>query len=225
MMNLKSINAFANNAFVAVPSFGRLLDSFPFKAVRRGFAAPPKIAFVSCVRQALLLRLATLGASEFVNSIGDHKVRLTDSALSNLFSAASPSSEVVTRHRAKLRIGITSRCVKSFGTVATRLFCTGLWFTRRDADSAFVPCGLWRFQKASATAINPSNSAYKVPVADWTNVLNWLHSFAPICSFYHSERKYFDVACERISRAYAQGKLFADAPAAKPEQADILEAA
>lgn len=34
------------------------------------------------------------------------------------------------------------------------------------------------------------------------------------------ERKYFDVACERIERAYAQGKLFAP-EIVKPEQAEI----
>ena len=34
------------------------------------------------------------------------------------------------------------------------------------------------------------------------------------------ERKYFDIACERIERAYAQGKLFQPEPA-KPEQQEI----
>ena len=34
------------------------------------------------------------------------------------------------------------------------------------------------------------------------------------------ERKYFDIACERISRAYAQGKLFAP-EIVKPQQAEI----
>lgn len=34
------------------------------------------------------------------------------------------------------------------------------------------------------------------------------------------ERKYFDIACERISRAYAQGKLFAP-EVVKPEQSEI----
>ena len=38
------------------------------------------------------------------------------------------------------------------------------------------------------------------------------------------ERKYFDIACERIERAYAQGKLFAP-ETVKPEQGSILEAA
>ena len=34
------------------------------------------------------------------------------------------------------------------------------------------------------------------------------------------ERKYFDIACERIERAYAQGKLFAP-EIVKPQQAEI----
>ena len=34
------------------------------------------------------------------------------------------------------------------------------------------------------------------------------------------ERKYFDIAVERISRAYAQGKLFSP-EIAKPEQVEI----
>ena len=34
------------------------------------------------------------------------------------------------------------------------------------------------------------------------------------------EPKYFDIACERIERAYAQGKLFQPEPA-KPEQQEI----
>ena len=32
------------------------------------------------------------------------------------------------------------------------------------------------------------------------------------------ERKYFDIACERIARAQAQGRMFADEPAPAPEQ-------
>ena len=32
------------------------------------------------------------------------------------------------------------------------------------------------------------------------------------------ERKYFDIACERIARAQAQGRMFADEPAPVPEQ-------
>ena len=32
------------------------------------------------------------------------------------------------------------------------------------------------------------------------------------------ERKYFDIACERIARAQAQGRMFADDPAPLPEQ-------
>ena len=39
------------------------------------------------------------------------------------------------------------------------------------------------------------------------------------------ERKYFDIACERIERAYAQGKLFAEPAATPPQQIDIAEAA
>ena len=35
------------------------------------------------------------------------------------------------------------------------------------------------------------------------------------------ERRYFDIACERIEKAYAQGKLF-DEPVTKPEQAALL---
>ena len=35
------------------------------------------------------------------------------------------------------------------------------------------------------------------------------------------ERRYFDIACERIEKAYAQGKLF-DEPAPKAEQAALL---
>lgn len=36
------------------------------------------------------------------------------------------------------------------------------------------------------------------------------------------EPRYFDVACERITNAYRQGKLF-DEPQRKPEQMDIIE--
>jgi site-specific DNA-methyltransferase (adenine-specific) len=32
------------------------------------------------------------------------------------------------------------------------------------------------------------------------------------------EPKYFDIACRRIEQAYAQGKLFQEEPASKPEQ-------
>ena len=32
------------------------------------------------------------------------------------------------------------------------------------------------------------------------------------------ERRYFDIACERIARAQAQGRMFADEPAPAPEQ-------
>ena len=35
------------------------------------------------------------------------------------------------------------------------------------------------------------------------------------------ERRYFDIACERIEKAYAQGKLFEE-PVTKPEQAVLL---
>ena len=35
------------------------------------------------------------------------------------------------------------------------------------------------------------------------------------------ERRYFDIACERIEKAYAQGKLFEE-PVTKPEQAALL---
>ena len=31
-------------------------------------------------------------------------------------------------------------------------------------------------------------------------------------------RPYFDIACERIARAQAQGRMFADEPAPVPEQ-------
>lgn len=37
------------------------------------------------------------------------------------------------------------------------------------------------------------------------------------------ERKYFDIACERIERAYAQGKLFAEPASTSPQQIDIAE--
>jgi len=42
------------------------------------------------------------------------------------------------------------------------------------------------------------------------------------CKFVGIEinRKYFDIACQRIERAYAQGKLFQPEPA-KPEQQEI----
>ena len=36
------------------------------------------------------------------------------------------------------------------------------------------------------------------------------------------ERKYFDIACERIEQAYAQPRLFQDNVPAKPEQAVML---
>ena len=36
------------------------------------------------------------------------------------------------------------------------------------------------------------------------------------------ERKYFDIACERIARAQAQGRMFADEPAPVPEQVVLL---
>ena len=32
------------------------------------------------------------------------------------------------------------------------------------------------------------------------------------------ERKYFDIACQRIEQAQAQGRMFADEPAPAPEQ-------
>ena len=32
------------------------------------------------------------------------------------------------------------------------------------------------------------------------------------------ERKYFDIACERIERSQAQGRMFADDPMPAPEQ-------
>jgi DNA modification methylase len=35
------------------------------------------------------------------------------------------------------------------------------------------------------------------------------------------ERKYFDIACERIARAQAQGQMFAPEPLPKPEQMEI----
>ena len=35
------------------------------------------------------------------------------------------------------------------------------------------------------------------------------------------ERKYFDIACERISRAQAQGRMFTDEPATAPEQQEL----
>lgn len=36
------------------------------------------------------------------------------------------------------------------------------------------------------------------------------------------ERKYFDIACERIARAQAQGRMKFEEPAPKPEQGDLL---
>jgi DNA modification methylase len=36
------------------------------------------------------------------------------------------------------------------------------------------------------------------------------------------EPKYFDIACERIERAYAQGTLFDPAERAKPEQPALI---
>ena len=36
------------------------------------------------------------------------------------------------------------------------------------------------------------------------------------------ERKYFDIACERIAAAQAQGRLFEPPKQAKPEQAALL---
>ena len=36
------------------------------------------------------------------------------------------------------------------------------------------------------------------------------------------EPKYFDIACERIERAYAQGTLFNPAEQAKPEQVALI---
>ena len=36
------------------------------------------------------------------------------------------------------------------------------------------------------------------------------------------EPRYFDIACRRIEDAYRQGKLFPDAPAAKPVQEALL---
>ena len=36
------------------------------------------------------------------------------------------------------------------------------------------------------------------------------------------ERRYFDIACERISRAQAQGQMFPDEPAQVPEQQELL---
>lgn len=37
------------------------------------------------------------------------------------------------------------------------------------------------------------------------------------------ERRYFDIACERIARAQAQGSLLDDEPVRKPEQVSLLE--
>ncbi len=37
------------------------------------------------------------------------------------------------------------------------------------------------------------------------------------------ERKYFDIACERIARAYAQPRLFEEPPAPKPKQIGLLD--
>jgi DNA modification methylase len=37
------------------------------------------------------------------------------------------------------------------------------------------------------------------------------------------ERKYFDIACERIARAYAQPRLFEEPPAPKPKQLGMLD--
>jgi site-specific DNA-methyltransferase (adenine-specific) len=36
------------------------------------------------------------------------------------------------------------------------------------------------------------------------------------------ERKYFDIACERIARAQAQGRMFEDSPLPKAEQTSLL---
>lgn len=36
------------------------------------------------------------------------------------------------------------------------------------------------------------------------------------------ERKYFDIACERIARAQSQAQLDLSEPEPKPEQADLL---
>jgi hypothetical protein len=36
------------------------------------------------------------------------------------------------------------------------------------------------------------------------------------------ERKYFDIACERVENAYRQGRMFEDEPLAKPLQQELI---
>jgi len=210
VMNLNTINASANNAFISVAQPRSVTNYFPFWAVCTSFSTAPKITFFSRICKSLLGFLANIRARKFLYRCADFKFSVADCAFSNLLPSSVPSAGMVAIHRAKLSIWIACRGVKTFVAMRASFLRAVLRFSWRNTNSPLVPSLLsWGFQVASAAAINFGFAPNKLRIANRAYVLNGFHIFSMKASLYRREPKYFDIACQRIENAYRQTRLFA----------------
>lgn len=217
-MDAKILSFPANRTFIPVSFKGGLAEFAPFFMVWCGSSAPPQMALLSKMALPLVLAAALTGACNFLLRPRDHKYTPAHYTGTILLTASAPPVRVVTVHRAMNEMRCRLGRVEHYPTLRACFHSAVFGAVGRDTRKPFVPRAISRIRQiASAGTESSFSRSVKLLPTLFTDVANWFH--VVIIPWMCQGGKYFDIACERVDREVAQGRLFEPRP--KPEQMRI----
>lgn len=205
MMNLNSICATAQNAFISIAFEGFRSTYSPFAMIRSSFSAAPKMAFFSQLGKPIPFPCAFFGTCSFFVMQWHNEIIPTDYAFSRFYVSIPPIGKIAFHRTIESILAVFVR-VKFISTLFAASIFARLFSACRNASFTLVPgSGL------SMTFIRAVFS-FSIPVCSATvgassRLFLWSHNIPFLMRIIRQNRKhckhppYFEIAKQRIEQA------------------------